>query len=65
MSNAFDRIEIRTNDIEKTARFFESLFGWKITEKETADGFDVWIFDTGDEPRLQNLRRGGIWFPQI
>ncbi len=38
-----------------------SIRNWKTTEKETADGFDVWIFDTGGEPRVQNLRRGGIW----
>jgi predicted enzyme related to lactoylglutathione lyase len=61
MANTFDWIEIRTRDIETTATFYESLFGWKVTEKETADGFDVWIFDTGGEPRVQNLRRGGIW----
>ena len=61
MSNTFDWIEIRTSDIEKTAQFYESLFGWRITEKETAGGSEVWIFDTGSEPRLQNLRRGGIW----
>ena len=61
MANTYDWIEIRTSNIETTADFYESLFGWKITEKETADGFDVWIFDTGSEPRVQNLRRGGIW----
>ena len=61
MPNTFDWIEIRTGDIEETARFYEGLFGWKVTEKETADGFDVWIFDTGGEPRVQNLRRGGMW----
>ena len=61
MPNTFDWIEIRTSDVEETARFYEGLFGWKVTEKETADGFDVWIFDTGGEPRVQNLRRGGIW----
>jgi len=61
MPNTFDWIEIRTGDVEETARFYEGLFGWKVTEKETADGFDVWIFDTGGEPRVQNLRRGGIW----
>lgn len=61
MVNTFDWIEIRTNNIETTATFYESLFGWKTTEKETTDGFEVWIFDTGGEPRLQNLRRGGIW----
>jgi predicted enzyme related to lactoylglutathione lyase len=61
MANTFDWIEIRTSDIEATAAFYESVFGWKITEKESAGGSAVWIFDTGGEPRLQNLRRGGIW----
>ena len=61
MPNTFDWIEIRTSDVEKTAHFYASLFGWSIIEKDTADGADVWIFDTGSEPRVQNLRRGGIW----
>ena len=61
MPNTFDWIEIRTHNIAETAHFYESLFGWRIIEKETADGFDVWLFDTGSEPRVQNLRRGGIW----
>ena len=56
MANTFDWIEIRTSNIETTADFYESLFGWKIIEKETA----YWIFDTSGEPRVQNLRRGGI-----
>jgi predicted enzyme related to lactoylglutathione lyase len=61
MSNTFDWIEIRTSDIEQAARFYAGLFGWKIVEQERADASEVWIFDTGDEPRLQNLRRGGLW----
>jgi len=61
MANTFDWVEIRTKDIAETANFYESLFGWRIIEKETAEGFDVWIFDTGGEPRVQNLQRGGIW----
>jgi predicted enzyme related to lactoylglutathione lyase len=61
MSNTFDWIEIKTGDIEEAAHFYESLFGWRITEKETAEGFDVWLFDTGGEPRAGNLRRGGLW----
>jgi predicted enzyme related to lactoylglutathione lyase len=66
MANTFDWIEIRTNNIEATAAFYESLFGWQMIDKVTADGSDVWIFDTGDEPRLQNLRRGGIWLrPEV
>jgi len=61
MANTFDWIEFRTINIETIATFYESVFGWKITDKEIADGSAVWIFDTGDEPRIQNLRRGGIW----
>ena len=61
MTNTFDWIEIRTHDIQGAADFYESLFGWRICTKETADGWAVWIFDTGDEPRVENLRRGGIW----
>jgi len=55
-------IEIRTRDTEKSAAFYENLFGWKVIEKETANGLDVWIFDMGGEPRTQTFRRGGIWF---
>lgn len=61
MANTFDWIEIHTHDIEQTAKFYESVFGWKMIEQDSADGTPVWIFDTGAEPRLQNLRRGGIW----
>jgi len=61
MPNTFDWIEIRTSDIETIATFYRSLFGWKIIEKETTDGFDYWIFDTVGDPRVENLRRGGIW----
>ena len=61
MTNTFDWIEIRIRDMEKSAKFYESLFGWKIVEKETAGGSDVWIFDTGDEPRVQTIRCGGMW----
>jgi formylglycine-generating enzyme required for sulfatase activity len=61
MPNTFDWVEIKTTSARETAGFYESLFGWKVIQKETADGFDVWIFDTGGEPRAENLRRGGIW----
>lgn len=61
MANTFDWIEIRTTDIEKTTNFYGNLFGWKIIQKETAEGFDYWIFDTGDKPRIQNIQRGGLW----
>ena len=65
MANTFDWIEIRTSQVEETARFFESLFGWQITQKLDADGSPVWLFDTGGEPRLENLRRGGFWLRPV
>ncbi len=61
MANTFDWVEIRTRDTEKAAKFYEDLFGWKVVRRETADGSDYWIFDTGDEPRVENLRRGAMW----
>jgi predicted enzyme related to lactoylglutathione lyase len=61
VANTFDWIEIRTRDAEETVRFYENVFGWRVTGEATADGTAVWLFDTGGEPRMQNLRRGGIW----
>jgi len=61
MANTFDWVEIRTRDTDKAAKFYEDLFGWKVVHRETADGSDYWIFDTGDEPRVENLRRGAMW----
>jgi sulfatase modifying factor 1 len=61
MANTFDWVEIVTGDAAEAAAFYEALFGWKIIQKESAGGSDVWIFDTGGQPRLENLRRGGIW----
>jgi formylglycine-generating enzyme required for sulfatase activity len=61
MANTFDWVEITTRNGAETASFYERLFGWRIIQKQTAGGSDVWIFDTGGEPRLENLRRGGIW----
>ena len=61
MANTFDWVEIRTGDIERTARFYERLFSWQVVHRDTTEGTDYWIFDTGAEPRLQNIRRGGMW----
>ena len=61
MPNTFDWIEIKTHDLQKAANFYTSLFGWTIKKKEGTEGSAVWIFDTGDAPRMENLRRGGIW----
>ncbi|MGD2143513.1 MAG: VOC family protein [Anaerolineae bacterium] len=61
MANTFDWIEIRVSDTREAAEFYENLFGWKVVRKETTEGTDYWIFDVGDEPRLENLRNGALW----
>jgi predicted enzyme related to lactoylglutathione lyase len=61
MANTFDWVEIGTRDVEAAAIFFEQLFGWQVVQKIAADGSAYWIFDTGDAPRLENLRRGALW----
>ena len=61
MTNTFDWVEIRTGDVEKAAGFFAKLFGWEVIRRLDAGGRDYWIFDTGAEPRLENLRRGALW----
>jgi len=61
MVNTFDWIEIKTRNIERAAKFYENLFGWKVLQKIDAEGSDYWIFDTGDRPRVENLRRGAMW----
>lgn len=61
MSNTFDWVEIRTRDIARAGDFYENVFSWRVVDRETADGSDYWIVDTGDEPRVENLRRAGIW----
>lgn len=58
--NTFDLVESRTRDIDGIAHFYKSLFRWKVVQKVIADDLPVWLFDIGSEPRLQNLRRGGI-----
>jgi len=57
----FDWLDIRTRDVQRAAAFYESLFGWQVVRKETADGSSYWILDTGNVPRVENLRRGGLW----
>ncbi|MBM4430996.1 MAG: hypothetical protein FJ026_11720, partial [Chloroflexi bacterium] len=61
MAGTFDWVEIRTVDVPKTARFYEQVFGWKLLKKESVLGSEVWILDTGGEPRTANLRRLGFW----
>lgn len=54
MANSFNWIEIRTRDLEKAKKFYESLFGWQISGKENKD-MAYWQIDTGEKPG------GGMW----
>ena len=56
MKNIFHWVEIRTHDLEKAKKFYESLFDWKITGEEDEN---YWLIYPGGEPR------GGMWqFPE-
>ena len=61
MANTFDWVEIRSNDVERAASFYEKVFGWKVIDRESIEGDDYLIFDTRDEPRSHTLRNGGMW----
>lgn len=54
MANPFNWVEIRTKDLEEAKRFYETLFGWKMSGKENKD-FAYWFIDTGAKPS------GGMW----
>jgi predicted enzyme related to lactoylglutathione lyase len=60
MANTFDWIEIRTRDAGAAARFYEAVFGWRVVARDDSEGTEYLIFDTGEAPRAQNLRRGAI-----
>ena len=65
MANTFDWVEIRTADIEVATNFYKSVFGWRMDHHEIVQGSDYWIFDTGNQPRTENIRRGGIWLRPV
>ena len=54
MANVFNWVEIRTRNLEKSKKFYETLFGWKISGKEDKD-WEYWIVNTGAPPG------GGMW----
>ncbi|MBE0512953.1 VOC family protein [Candidatus Bathyarchaeota archaeon] len=57
MKNRFNWVEIRVRDLERSKKFYESLFRWKITGDENKD-YAYWIINTGEKPG------GGLWrFP--
>jgi len=44
--NRFTHFELATNDFEKTAAFYRTVFGWQIQKWEGP--VDYWLVDTGD-----------------
>ncbi len=61
MAYTFDWIEIRTPDPTAAMSFYQQVFGWMVADRQEAGGLEVVLFDTGGEPRLENLRRGGLY----
>lgn len=58
MANRFNWVEIRVRDLEKTKRFYEGIFSWKISGNENKD-YAYWLINTGEKPG------GGMWrFPE-
>lgn len=45
--NRFTHFELATSDLEKTAEFYRSVFGWKVEKWEGP--VDYWLVTTGDE----------------
>ena len=64
MINTIDWFEIQTENISETAEFYKELFGWQIIKETYSDGSPYWIFDTGTNPRVENLRRGAFLLKQ-
>jgi predicted enzyme related to lactoylglutathione lyase len=48
MNNIFHWVEIRTRDLNKSKKFYESLFGWKVSGTKNED-FAYWTMDTGSK----------------
>jgi len=54
MKNIFHFVEIRTRDLDKSKKFYETLFSWKIMGEKNED-FAYWLIDTSGFPK------GGMW----
>ena len=48
--NRFTHFELATDDLEKTAKFYRDVFGWKIEKWEGP--IDYWLVTTGYEKTL-------------
>lgn len=58
MSNRVAHFEIHADDVERCVRFYQEIFGWKITKW---DGGDVayWMVETGPREEAGGIN-GGI-----
>lgn len=54
--NKVTHFEITGTDLEKTAEFYRSVFGWKIGKWEGP--VEYWIVDTGAEPGTPGINGG-------
>lgn len=61
MTNTFDWIELNAVNLENLSKFYMNVFGWEISSTENVQGCEVKIFNTGGNPRIENLSRFGIW----
>ena len=58
MDHTLVHFEIPANDVEKLTRFYEALFGWKITQ--ASGPIDYWVIQTVPVDSQGMLIRPGV-----
>jgi predicted enzyme related to lactoylglutathione lyase len=58
MDHTLVHFEIPANDVEKLTRFYEALFGWKITQASAP--IDYWVIQTVPVDSQGMLSRPGV-----
>jgi predicted enzyme related to lactoylglutathione lyase len=61
MANTFDWIELNGRDLILLTDFYVNVFGWKVSNEQTVQGYKFRIFSTNGIPRQKNISRFGIW----
>ncbi len=51
-------VELSSNDLAATRKFFESVFGWKFKKEQMGEGSEYWTFQAPSGPG------GGLTAPQ-
>jgi predicted enzyme related to lactoylglutathione lyase len=67
MANPFVQIELQTQDLEKSKKFYTGMFGWKLTEMP---GMEYTIIDVGEGTGGGMMRKPAPdmpdnWFPYV